>query len=367
MSRKLATAVIFGILLISRTTAQAQSSVTLFGMLDSGVTYVSNQNGHSNFTMADGINGPTIWGLVGSEDIGGGTRVVFNLVNQFSLGSGAFVPGGSLFTRNAFVGLTDSRLGNLTLGNQYDFMSDSLYATRDDPAIYSGHLYGFGAGPFKKLGIPNNPTGDFDWYRTSQAIANSVKYVSPTYAGISFGAMYGFGNVAGSVGTGNSSSFGLNFAHGAFGANAAYTYVKYPVAAGTVGPQVGIRNWGVGTRYQWENVGMSALFATARNTSTGAEVAKASVGVNWLVRPDISIGASYSYLKGNAQLNKNHDNEIDTIAEYFLSKRSSVYAMAVYQRTNKDAQALISGLTGPTASSSGPNQLVARIGLHTRF
>ncbi|WP_042338214.1 porin [Paraburkholderia ferrariae] len=367
MSRKTATATLFGTLFTLHMVAQAQSNVTLYGMLDSGVTYVSNQGGHSNITMADGINGPTIWGLVGSEDIGDGARVVFNLADQFSLNSGSFLPGGSLFTRNAFVGLTNPRYGNFTLGNQYDFMSDSLYASHDDPAIYSGHLYGFSAGPFRKLGIPNNPTGNFDWSRTSQSIANSVKYVSPTFAGISMGAMYGFGNVAGSIGTGNSSSFGLNFTQGAFGANAAYTYIKYPVTSGTVGPQVGIRNWGIGARYQGPSVGASALFVTARNTATGGEVMKGSIGANWFVRPDINLGVSYSYLKGNEQLENNHANETSLIAEYFLSKRSSVYAMAVYQRTNSGAQALINGFTGPTAASSGSSQLVARTGFRTRF
>jgi len=44
----------------------AQSSVTLFGLIDTGVTYVSNQGGHSNVRMDDGINSPDLWGMQGA-------------------------------------------------------------------------------------------------------------------------------------------------------------------------------------------------------------------------------------------------------------------------------------------------------------
>jgi hypothetical protein len=67
--------------------AHAQSSVTLFGMMDTGITYVSNQSGKSNVKMDDGVNGPNLWGMRGSEDLGGGTKAIFELVNQFQFES----------------------------------------------------------------------------------------------------------------------------------------------------------------------------------------------------------------------------------------------------------------------------------------
>lgn len=347
--------------------AHAQSSVTLFGTIDTGISYVSNHGGHSAWQTDDGINGPNLWGFIGKEDIGGGTKVIFNLVNQFSLNSGAFLPGQSIFSRNAFVGLTNGRYGTLTFGNQYDFMVDALYNTKDDPAIYTGHLYGQGAGPFQKLALPSNPTGNFDWYRAAGRITNSVKYTTPTVAGFSAGAMYGFGGVPGSVGTGNATSFAVDYVHGGFGADAAYTFVKYPVTAGVIGPQVGVRNWGAGTRYQFGAFLVSALFVTVKNTANGGGIYQGSTGVNWLVRPDISLSASYAYMKGNEFLTNNHAHQGALTAEYFLSKRTSVYAMTVYQKANDGAHALIMGFTGPTAASSGSSQLVARVGLKTKF
>lgn len=347
--------------------AAAQSSVTLFGTIDTGISYVSNHGGHSAWQTDDGINGPNLWGMTGKEDIGGGTKAVFNLVNQFALNSGGFMPGQSLFSRNAYVGLVNPGYGSLTLGNQYDFMSDVLYSSKDDPAIYTSHLYGQGAGPFQKLALPSNATGDFDWYRAAGRIANSVKYVTPVFGGFSAGAMYGFGNVAGSMGTGDGMSFALSYARGNFGADAAYTFVKYPATAGVIGPQTAVRNWGVGTRYQAGPVLMSALFVTVRNTANGADVYQGSVGANWLVRPDLSLDASYAYMKGNEVVTNNHAHQLGLTAEYFLSKRTSVYALTVYQRASSGADALIMGFTGSTAASSGQNQLVARVGVKTKF
>ncbi|MGF6876928.1 porin [Paraburkholderia sp. MM5477-R1] len=346
---------------------QAQSSVTLFGTIDTGISYVSNRGGHSAWQTDDGINGPNLWGFIGREDIGGGTKVIFNLVSQFVLNSGSLLPGQSLFSRNAYVGLTNGQYGTLTLGNQYDFMVDALYNTKDDPAIYTGHLYGQGAGPFQALGLPSNPTGNFDWYRAAGRIANSVKYTTPVFAGLSAGAMYGFGNVAGSLGTGNATSFAVNYANGGFGADAAYTFVKYPATAGTIGPQVGVRNWGAGTRYQFGPVLVSALFVTVKNTANGGGIWQGSTGIDYFVRPDVSLSASYAYMKGNEVVSNNHAHQIDLTGEYFLSKRTSVYAMTVYQRANEGAHALIMGLTGANAASSGPNQFIGRVGLKTKF
>lgn len=355
-----------GVLCIGMTSlhAYAQSSVTLFGLIDTGVTYISNQNGHSNLKMDDGINGPSIWGISGKEDLGGGTYAVFNLTDQFHIDSGAVIAGQSEFSRNAYVGLDNNRYGRLTMGEQYDFMTDSLFFSHDDPADMAGHFYGFRAGPFTGLGIPDNATGGFDWDRMAgETVGNSIKYLSPSYQGLSFGAMYGFGNVAGSIGSGNASSFGLNYVNGHFGANAAYTDVKYTETTG----DVGIRNWGVGTHYSWDRWMINALMTTVKNTSTGAFVGELSSGVQYRPQPDLAIGLSYMYMKGNAILNNNHAHQISSIAEYSLSKRTSIYTMAVYQRVNHGAYALVNGITDTDGSSTSESQLLLRVGLHTRF
>lgn len=344
--------------------ANAQSSVTLFGAIDAGVTYVSNSKGHSLVGASDGINGPNLWGLIGSEDLGGGTKAIFNLINQFLLNSGALLNHQSLFTRTAFVGLTNDRWGSLTFGNQYDFVNDYLYAVGNDPALYSGHLYGQYSGPFQNLTLPLSSNGDSDWFRASGRFANSVKYVSPIYAGFSGAAMYAFGNAAGSMGTGNAQSFALNYANGPLGANVVYTFGKYPETVGSIGPQTNIQKIGAGARYKIGSVSVSGMYLGIRNTTTGQMIYEGTSGVNWLVRPDISLSASYAYTKGNEGLDNAHGHQINAIAEYLLSKRTSVYVMSVYQRASSGAFASI---TGTGAVSTSQNQLLARIGMKTRF
>jgi predicted porin len=94
--------------------ANAQSSVQLWGALDAGVTMVTNPKGGHSYTMDNGIATPNLWGLRGTEDLGGGNKAIFELIDQFNLGTGAIFPtnGGGLFSRNAYVGLSMISTGN---------------------------------------------------------------------------------------------------------------------------------------------------------------------------------------------------------------------------------------------------------------
>lgn len=341
--------------------AFAQSSVTLSGLIDGGVSYISNQGGGRVVKFDDGVALPNLLEFTGKEDLGGGTKAVFELTNQFELGSGSFMSGGSLFTRNAYVGLDDDRFGRLTLGNQYDFMTDSLFFGYDDAALYTAGIYNFRNGPFDKLALPDNPTGAFDWDRMAGAtITNSVKYQSVSYAGFSAGAMYGFGGVAGSIGASNASSFGLNYVNGPFGVNAAYTLVKTAVTEG----QDSVRNWGVGTHYHLGPVTLTGLFTTVRNNLNGAGVWQAEAGAVWQIANFWSLSGAYSYMKGNEVVDDNHAHQLTAMLEYNLSKRTSVYVAALYQRANQGANAQINDVM---VASSSASQFIGRIGMLTHF
>lgn len=69
--------------------AHAQSSVTLYGVIDDGLNYTSNARGHSAYAMVSGDSNASNFGLKGSEDLGGGLSAIFTLENGFNANNGA--------------------------------------------------------------------------------------------------------------------------------------------------------------------------------------------------------------------------------------------------------------------------------------
>lgn len=344
--------------------AQAQSSLTLFGLIDAGVSYVSNEGGKSTLKFDDGIYTPNFFGIRGTEDIGGGTHVIFKLVDQFDVGTGSIITGQTFFGQEAWVGLENSQYGSLKLGEQYDFMSEALLFTGTDNVLYGGGFYNFRNGPFNGLAIPDNATGAMSWDRMNGVpVDNAVKYTSPTFGGFTFGAMYGFGNVAGSISSNNAYSFGLTYRGTSLTGGAAYTSQRY-TGTETGGPQVRIANWGAGLRYSFSVFAVNGLVTTVKNEFNGAGAYMGEVGFTWQISPFWSVITDYVYMKGNDVLDNNHAHQLTATATYQLSKRTGVYAEAVYQRTNSGAQAQINGVFVPSGS---PSQAIGRVGIKTVF
>lgn len=344
--------------------AHAQSSVQLWGAIDAGVTMVTNQKGGHNYTMDNGIAMPNLWGLRGTEDLGGGTKAIFEFIDQFNLGTGAIFPtnGAGLFGRNAYVGLSNDRYGKLTFGQQYDFMIDSLL--RFDNSIYIAGLYGFREGPFSGLGIPGNPSGNANFDRMSgTAISNSVKYTTPTYNGFSAGALYSFGGVPGAIAQNDGKSFGANYSNGPFSAGVAYTYQRYAQLANGM---AGIRNFGAGAEYKVGLAALSMLYTNTKNTANNATINVYQVGTRYQITPALSIGGDYELMKGNAVLASDKANQFSMGVRYALSKRTVLYTEAVYQKVSGDnnPQAWIMAVS---SASSNDKQLLTRVGILHRF
>src|SRR5579862_2654669 len=153
------------------TPAFAQSSVTLYGIVDDSIVYQSSQTslgstsgGRSNVKMASGIWAGSRFGLKGAEDLGGGTKAIFQLESGFNINSGAQQFTNAMFGRQAWVGVTNAGYGTLTLGRQY-----TSYYTLLSPYSPTNWLTGyFGAHP-----------GDLDGLDTIYRANNSVVYTSP--------------------------------------------------------------------------------------------------------------------------------------------------------------------------------------------
>ncbi|WP_273827984.1 porin, partial [Providencia rettgeri] len=71
--------------------AASAQSVTLYGLIDTGIEYVSHANANGNgLTRIPSVTGtlPSRWGLRGAEDLGSGVKAVFTLESGFNTNTG---------------------------------------------------------------------------------------------------------------------------------------------------------------------------------------------------------------------------------------------------------------------------------------
>jgi predicted porin len=382
----LATAALAAFSALAAPSAEAQSNVTLYGIIDAGISYVDNaaRTGGSDSLVKydDGVAQGSRWGLKGAEDLGGGLKAIFTLENGFNSGTGALGQGGAEFGRQAFVGISKNDVGSLTFGRQYSFSTD-----------YLGGAYAIGGQTV--AGNYAYHINDVDQL-TSSRINNSVKFSSASFYGVTFGAMYGFSNQAGAfaggpttttvTGSSRAYSFGLNYKAGPLGIGAAYTDIHYPgsstptfstnLANITQANIKDLRTFGVGANYA---VGAATIFGLW--TSTRFEpVAGASskfnafdIGGKYAFTPALTAGLGYSYmnLTDNA---KGHWHQFDASVDYALSKRTDVYMLGIYQKASgrngtQDVQAQIGSATSYFGTSGvGENdQLAFRVGIRHKF
>ncbi|MEX3629892.1 MAG: porin [Burkholderia sp.] len=353
------------------TVAHAQSSVTLYGVLDAGITYqsnVANANGvgKSRFSEGTGID-QSLFGLRGSEDLGGGLKAIFTLESGFNLGNGRFSNNNGMFNRQAFVGLS-SQYGTVTLGRQYDAVQDYLVpltATGSWGGTYFAHV------------------GNFDNLSTNGGYAtnNSIKFTSANYAGLQFGGTYAFSNNT-NFGNNRAYSGGVSYQFQGLKLAGAYSQLNNPGAANNTGGAVDqftaqgrVRTYGAAAGYAFGPAQVGAAWTQARLDDTTAaaggtvRIDNYEVNGKYNLTPALGLGVAYTYSNGRLGATNAHWNQIGLQADYSLSKRTDVYAQAVYQRASNGVTASIynGDLTGATSTSSGINQTAATVSLRHRF
>ncbi|MEM5365149.1 porin [Paraburkholderia azotifigens] len=268
--------------------ANAQSTVTLYGLIDEGVNYTNNVGGKSLYALSSGDVQGSRWGLRGSEDLGGGLSAIFKLESGFNVNNGKFGQQGRAFGRQAYVGVSSTNYGALTLGRQYDSVTDYLTSLTANGS--------WGGGMFSH---PYDNDNTDDTFRLN----NAIKYASADYNGFSFGGMYAFSNTSGFA-LNRAISAGAQYSNGSLTIAAAYLDILNPNAnaAGAVslGPNGSgdgswtaerQRIWGAGINY----VVGSATFGfayTRTNLSQPTDTQYASLA------PSASLGAA-SMLKFN--------------------------------------------------------------------
>ncbi|MDW9244216.1 outer membrane insertion C-terminal signal domain protein [Burkholderia cepacia] len=366
------------------TAAHAQSSVTLYGLIDAGITYTNNQHGHSAWQETSGSVNGSRWGLRGTEDLGGGMKAIFTLENGFGINNGALKQNGREFGRQAFVGLAHDSYGSLTLGRQYDSVVDYLGPLSLTGTQYGGTQF---AHPF-----------DNDNLNNSFRINNSVKYQSANYGGLKFGALYGFSNST-SFANNRAYSGGVSYSYLGFNFAAAYLQLNSDVnalaqAATDPGAVTGDwtfasrvqRTWGAGLNYgfgpatvgfvftQTRLTGIRAISAGQSGVSGGitglggtARFSNYELNGRYALTPALSLAGSYTYTQGRLAGDKPTWHQFNLQADYALSKRTDVYLQGEFQKVNNDGLDLGANINGLGAASSTNKQIAVTAGMRHRF
>ncbi|MFL9901863.1 porin [Paraburkholderia fungorum] len=374
--------------------AHAQSSVTLYGIIDEGFNINTNSGGKHLYNLSSGVLQGSRFGLRGTEDLGGGLKAIFVLENGFDVNNGKLGQGGLMFGRQAYVGLS-SQFGTVTLGRQYDSVVDYV-----GPLEVGDQWGGY---------IAAHP-GDIDNFNNAYRTNNTVKYTSANYGGLTFGGTYSFGGQAGNF-TGNQIwSLGAGYNNGPLVLGVGYLNARTPAASGglfndggtTTAPAAAVaavpvyagfasantyQVIGAGGAYTFGAATVGATYSNIRFGNLGASYASpfkgqsatfnnAEINFKYQLTPALLIGAAYDYTRGaeidGASRAQYHQGAVGV--DYFLSKRTDVYVTGVYQHALGetlnaagtgviDATAGINGLTG----SSNQNQFTARVGIRHKF
>ncbi|QGZ65288.1 porin [Paraburkholderia acidisoli] len=370
--------------------SHAQDRVTLYGLIDQGIQYQTNAGPGKRvwFDSLSGIVGSR-WGITGEENLGGGIKALFTLESGISLGNGQLGQGGTEFGRQAFVGFGSKDYGQITLGRQYDmiwYFPEPLTANALVGASVTAH------------------PGDFDNAGNTIRFNNAVRYMSPNIRGLTFGAEYSFGGVAGDFTSTSGYSVGANYTNGPFQIAAAFDYFKNPTSSPGTGFFTAFANGAtplafalnrayrtaqayqsavIGTNYRFGNFTVAASYSNVQYANLGASFNNGTavfnnydIGISYRFSPTLTAGIAYDYMSGRAVttasgsiVGDQHFNQFGFLADYFLSKRTDVYGGAGWQRasgTSSLGLPAVANIDNQTDSSNNKTVLV-RIGIRHRF
>ncbi|AOK06731.1 porin [Burkholderia sp. AU28942] len=384
-------------------TAQAQSAVTLYGIVDDGFNWTSNSGGHNLYNLSSGVMQASRWGLRGREELGGGLAALFVLENGFDLNNGSLAQKnrgstqGLMVGRQAYVGLS-SALGTVLLGRQYDSAVDYV-GPFESGTQWAGYI---GAHP-----------GDLDNLNNAYRVNNAIKFVSKAYDGITFGGVYSFGGVAGAVSRNQLWSLGAGYANGPltlgvaylnarnpnvgfFGDNGASTpptasanFISSPVYSGYASARTyqvvaagaayafGAATLGATyTNVQFKNLGDTVNSGpNPRGYAGDAIFNNVEVNIKYQLTPALVLGAAFDYTNGGDVDSASGNNPGAKYyqgalgADYFLSKRTDVYVIGVHQKasgTDSTGAAAVAAINNLTPSTSD-RQTTVRVGIRHKF
>ena len=294
--------------------AHAQSSVTLYGVLDTGFLYqsanASNFQSKVNlghvYELKDGGIYASNWGLKGTEDIGGGYTVNFKLQGSFTTPNGksglADAPTATaMFNQQTTVGVA-SPYGTLDLGRQIIPMIYAMADTDVRNAQYFGSILTAWLGVNQAAGWPGTSTNGSIGALYDD---NAIVYHSPKLYGASFALEYAPGGVPGHFQGGTRESAVLQYSN--YGLNLAGVYYNghdaNPFAPnGTVTPATGLNNnrfWYVGAQYTIYGASVSTSYSMGKNPAKSSlySFEMISGGLGYQFTPFFKVTSGFYYLR----------------------------------------------------------------------
>ncbi|TCP05907.1 porin [Caldimonas thermodepolymerans] len=287
--------------------AHAQSSVQLYGLIDMSVGSFQN-SGADRLTRAEsGRMTTSFFAFKGTEDLGGGLKAMFNLEAFLAADTGAAI-GRTFWDRQANVGLGGS-FGNVFLGHN----TTSMF------------VQGLMFNPFSSS-MTFSPTMRF-LYSTAAPYAvsaggtawtNSILYTTPNFNGLSGTLQASMKEAAG-----GSNSYA-----------ASVLYAAGPLAAGLVYEKEAIgaadqTNLLVSGSYDFEVAKLYAQYGQTKDDAADEKYKMVQVGATVPLAGG-SVLASYGQQNADEA-----DVKVKTFSlgyDYFLSKRTDLYAVYMYDK-----------------------------------
>ncbi|MEO7887003.1 MAG: porin [Polaromonas sp.] len=327
--------------------ASAQSTVTLYGRVVSGLAYIDKvydpvANASFSKTMvASNQWGTSMWGLKGNEDLGGGLAANFVLEGGFELKNGG--AGAGLFNRRAYVGLSNASWGSFRLGKNL-FISNDVWDL--------------------------DPTGQ-QWVGSATLVRgrswvganNVVEYSTPNMGGFSATGQISFGEQAGNSKANRGEGISMTYANQDLMLRAIYSR-RHDVAGTFTDVYNTSKETIIGGTYK---IGPAKLFAaydyiTAPNAllTAPSKLKHGWVGVRYDVTPALTLIGSVFHVKADRVAGKATLAMVG--ADYSMSKRTLLYASFGGVRNSSGANfGVDTGISGNPAANQSQRTVYAGI------
>lgn len=322
-------------------TAFAQSSVTLYGVVD--LAFERLKGGTSVTRVTSGQQQGSRWGLRGTEDLGGGLKAMFVLESGFNADTGTSGQGGRMFGRQAYLGL-GGQWGAVRVGRQYTPMDDiaGIVGTKTYDVLSV---------------VPIIGNGDYN------RVDNAITYISPAIASTVFQVQYSLGEER--LSTNTSQDFAKQVSAHALYANgpltAGLSLMKVTDADGTTAGKQGKDALLLAGAYDFGSVKVSAYYDVEDKAAKKLKVYGLAAAFKF-GETTLSVGAAKAKDVNGSAAAASDDATIYTLqANHNLSKRTAVYGHLTAV-SNDAASAL--GFNGPIAGSSSNG---IQFGLRHRF